>query len=215
MPVYECVVYERPKFGDPQPVVVDGQVWSREVVAERAAKARYSFWLSVHEWNDEVRIIDIRVRSLRGKKAEPMADGWESRLETANAIIGVIASHGRRFFSQNADRRTTCVENPFIARFQVDTRGELWFVDSYTRRLVLVRHSKWPGFSSGGTLRAIVEHLAEFIKAAKPVNIDYFSPSPQRVCNGDLWGYGTDMLKVRDEVQQLISTKNEEVPMHM
>jgi hypothetical protein len=75
----------------------------------------------------------------------------------------------------------------------VDKSGELWFVDRYTRKPVLVRHQEWRHFSEGGSLRSIVQHLAAYIRDRSPVNIHYFAPSPEWVCGGDLWGYGEDM----------------------
>jgi len=201
-------LYEKPKYGDARPVVIDGAAVSTEMVALNAGNARYRYWRDITEYWQDVKIQDIRVRSLAKRKAAPMVDGWQARLETANFIVKVIASCGRHFFSENSDRREL-VANPFIAYFAVDKVGELWFVDRYTRKPVLVRHHEWRGFSDGGTLRCIVQHLAEHIREDKPVKIGYFSPSPKWVCDGDHWGYGEDMPKVRDAVAQILSGAGE------
>lgn len=198
---YECTVYERPQFGDRQPVVIDGHVVSREIVAETASKARYRYWRDVSEYWD-VSLMDIRVRSLNRRVAPPLPDGWQVRLETANAIIRVIASHGRHFLSENSDRRQL-VADPFIAYFRVDKCNELWFVDRHSRRSILVRHQKWPGFSDGGTLRGIIQHLSEHIASAAIINPGYFGTSPDWM--NDHWGYGDDMLKVRDGVAAILA----------
>ncbi len=186
--VYECTLYSRPRYGDPVPVVTDGHAWTTEKVAESAGKARYSYWRNLRDYYEEIELRDIRVRSLARKKADPMTNGWGARLETCNSIIRVIAKYGRHFLSENSDRREP-VANPFIAHFKVDKMGELWFVDRYTRKPILVRHDKWPGFSDGGTLRGIVQRLAEHIKTGQAIDI----------------GYGEDMARVRDEVAPLIA----------
>jgi len=206
MGLYECILYEKPQYGDPRPVICEGQIVSRELVADTASKARYSYWRDLVEVWQEVKLQNIRVRSLNRKPASPMAYGWEGRIETANAIIRIVASHGRRFFSENSDRREDRrVDNPFVAHFQVDRNGELWYVDRYTRKGILVRHREWPRFTDGGTLRAIVEHLASHIKQGTPVNHGYFGVSPDWMPNH--WGYGEDMLKVRDEVGELLGVR--------
>lgn len=202
MRLYECTLYEKPKYGDPRPVVIDGSVVSREIVAATASKARWSYFSDIRDYFD-LKIGDIRVLSLAKRKAAPMKDGWERRLDLCNAIVCVMAKYGRRFFSENSDRREP-VSDPFIAHFKVAGAGELWFVDRYTRKPVLVRHQDWSGFSDGGTLRCIVQHLAEHICKDSPIRIGYFSPSPEWICKGDCWGYGEDMPKVRDEVAELL-----------
>lgn len=201
--IYECTVMERPRFGERQPMILEGQPVSREIVAGTASKARYSYLLDLRDCWPEIRFQDIRVRSAAKKRTTPWARAWETRVITANRLIGIVASHGRHFFSENSDRREP-VDNPFVAHFTVDKNGELWFVDKHTRKPILVRHQEWPGFSEGGTLRSIVEHLARHITEGYPINISYFSPSPNWACGGDSWGYGADMPKVRDQVQAIL-----------
>lgn len=203
MRIYECTVMERPTFGDRRPVVTDGEEWTREMVAETAGKARYRYWRDVSESWQDIKLADIRVRSLAKRKAPAMNHGWQARMEKANAIIRVMASYGRLFFSSNSDKREASPD-PFIAHFTVDACGELWFVDRYSRKPILVRLQEWRGFSDGGTLRGIVEHLAEHIKAETPINPGYFARSPQWVCKGDMWGYGDDMVKVETKVAALL-----------
>jgi hypothetical protein len=202
--LYEATLYERPKYGDPMPVMLEGLPLSKEITAETAGKARYQFYLDLSDaWGDQVRFQDIRVRSLARETRIPIALGWRERLALVNSIIRVIGSHGRHFLSENSDRREL-VENPFFAHFQVDDRNEVWFIDRYTRKPILVRLFDWPGFSDGGTLRDLVKHFAEHIVTNKPLNIRYFGPAPKWVCDGDPWGYGDSMHVVREEIGKLL-----------
>jgi hypothetical protein len=134
-----------------------------------------------------------------------MQDGWGERLKTVNAIIRVIGSHGRHFLSENSDRRTL-VPDPFFSYFGVDGRNELWYVDRYTRKPILVRHRDWPGFSDGGTLRSLIQHFAHYIEVGAGIVTGAFGPWPEWRCGGDPWGYGGDgMQKVRAEITALLA----------
>lgn len=204
--IYECTITELDWDGKMRPAQLDGgEHWS-EIVAQSRGKARYRYLLSLDGCWADLKVHQIAVRAPRSRNAWwRMTEGWQTRLDTANAIICVMAQYGRHFFSENCDRREL-VADPFIAHFRVDKWGELWFIDRYTRKPVLVRlNGRWRNFSDGGTLRSIVQHLAAHIEQATPVNIGYFSPSPEWVCRGDLWGYGADMVKVRDEVAALVA----------
>lgn len=208
MRIYECTLYTRRRpFHEPEPVMIEGSQVAREFAAETASKARYQFYLDLCDaWGDKnVRFQDIRVRSLsRTASKRPVAPGWQQRVEVVNAIIRVIGSHGRRFLSENSDRRTM-VDNPFFAHFTVDDRFEIWYADRYSRKPILVRHNEWPGFSDGGTLRDLVKHLAYHIETGEPINERHFGPFPSWSCNGDPWGYGlNEMEKVRAGVNRVI-----------
>lgn len=199
MGIYLCTLYEC-QCGDSRPVVIEGRAVEGEVVARNGGKARYSWWLKLKDCNEDIRLQDIRVKSLRTRKAH-IANGWGERLETANEIVRVIASHGRHFLSENSDRREP-IESPFISCFLVDVNREVWFVDRYSRKHILVRHQEWPGWSDGGTLRGIVVHLAAHIATGAPINAGYFGISPDWM--PDHWGYGDDMAKVRDGVAAVL-----------
>jgi hypothetical protein len=205
MGIYEVTLYERPTFGDPRPVIFEGREITEEIVADTGSKARYKFWSSINEYWTKVKIQDIRVKSL--SKREPrnqLENGWEDRLSQVNEIIKVIGSHGRRFLSENSDRRTP-VENPFFAHFFVDKRNEIWYVDRYSRKSILVRHKDWTGFSDGGTLRDLVKMFANYIHGGCEINKRAFGPFPEWACGGDIWGYGKDeMQKVRDGIMNVL-----------
>lgn len=114
------------------------------------------------------------------------------RIEHANAIILSMSGHGRRFFYNSKHDR--------VARFEIDSAGRLRFRDEYTDKCIALIHGgKWRGFTNGGTMRAIIEDLAQYIRTGKKIR-NHFGPWPDWICDGDLWGYGDDAGKVRAEV---------------
>ena len=204
--IYEATLYTRPPFGDPEPVRFEGRTLAKEIAAESAGKARYRYFLDIKEAWDQVRILDIRVRSLSKDPPRRTSPGMGERMDHANALIRVIGSCGRRFLSENSDRRESFVENPFFAYFTLDKRNELWYIDRYTRKGLLCRMKYWDhGFSDGGTLQDLVRHLADYIWGEKPLNHRYFGPFPDWQCGGDPWGYGTDeMQRMRESMSALV-----------
>ena len=108
-------------------------------------------------------------------------------------MIEAIAGCGRRFFFHNG----------VISGFSVDHAGKVWFVDSYSGRRVYT-HDKgpWRGFTNGGTLRTLIERLRDFIRTGEQQALG-LGPWPAWVCNGDLWGYGSDMQTVRDAARDI------------
>lgn len=114
------------------------------------------------------------------------------RVADANAVIRAIASHGCRFFYNKEDDR--------YGEFMIDLTGSIRFVDDHTgARVRIIKNGKWRGFHNGGTCRAIVEALAEYIRSGKTMSRGFFGPWPEWVCgDGDMWGYGfEEMEKVR------------------
>ncbi|KNE22462.1 hypothetical protein [Virgibacillus pantothenticus] len=93
----------------------------------------------------------------------------EERLETINKLIRFISEHGRRFFYSKS---TANLENVNSVAFMKLKNGRIYFVDSYTRREIAVinNYRDWKGFSSGGTLRALILDFAEFIRTGKYTN---------------------------------------------
>lgn len=122
----------------------------------------------------------------------------DDRVDVANKVIQVIASHGRRFFRYG----------DHVSAFELHQHGRcrmLFFCDCYTRRWVYVRnYGRWRGFTDGGTMRGLVIKLGEYIRTGcRPVlNL---GPWPDWVCgNGDMWGYGLDaMALVRAEIGRI------------
>lgn len=103
------------------------------------------------------------------------------RVDHINQLINLIATHGRNFFSHKGT----------IANMEKDKNGKIWFVDYYTRRRIYVAYQgKWSGFTSGGTLKALVQHyFYEYIKTGKKINIQVLAEPDFYNDGGNVWGY--------------------------
>lgn len=124
------------------------------------------------------------------------------RLKAANEFIKVIASCGRKFFSENADNFNK-VDAPFVASMEVDKHGKVWFIDSYTKKRIYTHYRyDWKGFSNGGTLKSLVCNLRDFIKRGDTLRKEYFQPEMGEGFRNP-WGYGEDILKVKDAAVSL------------
>lgn len=126
------------------------------------------------------------------------------KITIANGAIKIIAAHGRKFFSLHAEGKTDVPER--ISRFELRD-GRLFFVDKYSQKSIYVayRRGRWSGFSEGGTLRALICAMADWISGKRddfPIN--HLGPWPQCVCDGDLWGYGESMSRVRNQIRDLV-----------
>lgn len=105
------------------------------------------------------------------------------RVEHANALIKVIASHGREFFGRKGA----------IATLELDKNGKVWFVDEYTKcRIYTHYRGRWRGFSHGGTLRDLVCAMRDYITKGKQLPITWIAPIRINPEHGDIWGYGTE-----------------------
>ncbi len=105
------------------------------------------------------------------------------RVEHANALIKVIAEHGRMFF----DYKGT------IATLELDKNGKVWFVDEYTKARVYTHYrGQWRGFNHGGALRDLVCTMRDYIVKGKPLSIEWIAPTRWNPENGDIWGYGKE-----------------------
>ena len=130
---------------------------------------------------------------------------YHYRLTTANKAIEIIAKYGRHFFSLQGDRPNT--PEPNRVSFFERRNGRLWFVDKWTQKATYVayRRGRWKHFSDGGTLRDLICNMADWINGKKErFPIDSLGPFPSWCCDGDLWGYGKDMAKVRHEIIDLL-----------
>lgn len=117
------------------------------------------------------------------------------RAQRANDLLETIASCGRKFFAYP--------DQHGISRFEVDAHNRIWFIDGYTgMRLYL--HKFWGrDFSEGGALRGIINLLKRFITNGEHMPSSHFGPWPKWLCNGDVWGYGSDMQIIRDKAREL------------
>lgn len=121
--------------------------------------------------------------------------GKEERLESANELLTLIATTGRRFF--NYEYRTE--RNGFICKFELE-KGRTYFIDSCNNKRIYAYGNQYfrIKFTQGGTMQALVLDIAEWIRTGKPTNAK----------NGyggvycDHWGYSADdMAKIQRKAQ--------------
>ena len=126
------------------------------------------------------------------------------RLALANQAIQIIAAHGRKFF----------LKGTRVSRFELDQRGQVWFIDKYAEARIYTHYNgKWHGFSEGGTLRALVIALRNFISTGQPLPTCHLGPWPQWYSNGDPWGYTVEeMALVQQQVSVLGILTPREIP---
>lgn len=107
-------------------------------------------------------------------------DRIADRVARCNVLLGVIGSTGRKFFRHGE----------VISHLERDSHGRIYFVDSYNKQRIYVScpNGEWPGFHNGGTLRALVSSMVEFIKTGESPNWG--------LSFGRHWGYGDDMADV-------------------
>lgn len=128
-----------------------------------------------------------------------MLNPKQERAIIANAFLREIASCGRKFFRHG----------DLISQFFVDERGRVWFEDAHSRKRIYTHYKwDWRGFCEGGTLRALVERLRDYIRTGTKPHLA-LGPWPEHYCGGDLWGYGADMQQVRDSAARLIGSASQ------
>lgn len=114
------------------------------------------------------------------------------RIIVANEFIRVIANCGRRFF-----RNTGSGHDAYLTLNA--RRNIVWLFDDYTdARINIAREGRWDGFSHGGTLKSLVKSIGEFVLSGKTMRYGYFQPTMDNGFESP-WGYGDDILIVRDE----------------
>lgn len=109
----------------------------------------------------------------------------QQRVEHANLLIRIIASHGRRFFYSDVTKRTGIL---FL-----NEHGRVYFLDEYTGKAIYTHKTtwanKWRGFSHGGTLRALVEAMRDYIVKGDRLHPYYLGPERRNITDGNIWGY--------------------------
>lgn len=86
---------------------------------------------------------------------------------------------------------------------EIDDRGRVWFVDSYSGEHIYTHYDgEWRGFTHGGTLKAFITALRRFIKTGEKLNRTHFR-WPHWYSDGDAWGYGEEMVPVREATERL------------
>jgi len=118
----------------------------------------------------------------------------QERLEAANEFMQVIASCGRKFFEHEG----------FVSSLELSSTGRVFFIDYYTKKRIYThrKYCPWRGFTSGGTMKMMVEAMRDFITKGDTMRAAYFQPD---MGNGfsNPWGYGQDILVVRDAALRL------------
>ncbi len=113
------------------------------------------------------------------------------RCINANEFLQVIANCGRGFFRNKGAG--------FDGHLTMNDRGTIvWFHDDYTgKRMNVTKEGRWDGFSHGGTLKWLVGALGKHVLQGTTMRYGYFQP---KMDNGfeNPWGYGEDILLVRD-----------------
>ena len=107
------------------------------------------------------------------------------RLAEVNVFMQAMAGHGRKFFRHGDS----------VSWLEMDVRGRIWFFDSYSRKRIYTHYrGRWKGFTNGGTLKALVEALRDYVMTGKKLSQGRLW-WPDWYCNGDLWGYGEEGME--------------------
>jgi len=107
------------------------------------------------------------------------------RVVHANQLIQVIAAHGRRFFY--------CKSKDTYARIELDARGCVRFVDDYTQKPVYTHYRyDWKGFTHGGTLRALVECMRDYIMTGEKIPRWRIATYQLGNRSENIWGYSLE-----------------------
>jgi hypothetical protein len=124
------------------------------------------------------------------RKGQPMSAKHE-RVAEVNALIKTISDYGRRFFFNERSNR--------VAHMFIGHRGHLYFVDDYSGVPIYVAYSgRWSRFSHGGTLRNLVDELANYVRTGAQLSIGWIGP--ERFDDSNIWGYAAEeMAKCRAE----------------
>ena len=116
------------------------------------------------------------------------------RLKNANEFLAVIASTGRKFFEHKG----------FVSTMEISSTGRVFFIDHFTKKRIYThrKYCNWRGFTSGGTMKMIIERLRDFITKGHVMSASYFM---EEWGNGfsNPWGYGSDILKVGAAAKRL------------
>lgn len=112
----------------------------------------------------------------------------QKRLEKANELLSVIGNCGQKFFNHKGE----------ISRLELDSRGRVWFIDSYSKKRVYTHYGhRWRGFTNGGTLRSLIIRLRKYIKTGEM----FVLPAWQH------WAYENDIEIVLTKGEKLGITK--------
>lgn len=125
------------------------------------------------------------------------------RLKIANKVIKIIAKYGRCFFYSDRNNK--------IAFLKLKNNC-VYYVSEFSGKEIYLHYRYWR-FHHGGTLRCLINDIKNFIMGKVNFQLGILShlgPWRKELCDGDLWGYGNDMEKVREECKKLLDLKEEE-----
>ena len=123
---------------------------------------------------------------------KPIGQQRLERVIAANEFIQVIANCGRCFF-----RNKGAGHDAYLALNA--RRNIVWLFDDYTgARINVAKQGEWDGFSHGGTLQSLARSIGKFVLSGAPMRYGYFQPTMDNDFENP-WGYGDDILIVRDE----------------
>ena len=116
-----------------------------------------------------------------------MTNAKQDRVQKTNQLIQTIASCGHAFFSHQGR----------VSAFEIDARGRIWFVDAWRGARIYTHYTigRWVGFTEGGTLRALVIALRDYIRTGNPIPSGHLGPWPDWYSQGDPWGYGAENMQ--------------------
>lgn len=115
----------------------------------------------------------------------------EQRCAEANEFLQAIADCGRHFF-----RDTGAGHDAYLSLNA--RRSIVWLHDDYTSsRINVGREGRWDGFSHGGTLKGLLSAIGRYVLTGSKLRYGYFQPTMDNGVQNP-WGYGEDILLVRD-----------------
>jgi hypothetical protein len=117
------------------------------------------------------------------------------RLELANKVIKAIASCGRNHLSYG-DR---------VGSLRLDDNWRCWYTDPYSGRDIYTHYrGRWRYFTCGGTLKSLIERLSDYVCKGYPLSVYSLGYRPKWYCDGDVFGYGKDIVKVWEVAKPLL-----------
>ncbi|WP_272962304.1 hypothetical protein [Alcanivorax jadensis] len=112
----------------------------------------------------------------------------QERLNSVNEFIQIIAICGRKFFRHKGN----------VSAMELDEQGRVWFIDDYTGHRIYTHYKhEWQSFTSGGTMKRLVEFFRDHIVSGDTLNPRYFEIN-KMWCSGHPWGYPHGDLAMLD-----------------
>lgn len=95
----------------------------------------------------------------------------EYQMKQANELIRMIANRGRRFFDYTTVKRMDSEALLGSVSHFIIKNNRVYFKDGYTQKeMFAYNHRYMRDLTNGGTLKALVLDLSEFIRTGEPTN---------------------------------------------